>query len=138
MPTDALMTVAAPGVKTATFNSAALTLPKATMLNPLFCRIIYSAASNVSGANAVTFDIDVSYDGGSTWSELSGAPPIALSTTVGSGEISIPFQLTRADLVQAQVATQPAPQIRVTGTFSGAGSTPTINVTSIAFQPGRV
>jgi len=51
--------------------------------------VIYFAASNASGANAVTFSIDVSYDGGSTWcSDFNEASQVVnLTTTVKTGEV---------------------------------------------------
>ncbi len=135
MPSDLLLAIAAPGVKTATFNSAALTLPKGSTWNELFMRVGYSAASNASGANSFTFDVDISYDNASTWTELAGAPPLALSTTVQAGEIFLPVITTRQDLINANAAN--APQVRLTGTLAGAGSTPTINIYDVSLVPTR-
>lgn len=135
MPSDLLLAITAPGTKTATFNSAALTLPAGSTWNELFMRVGYKAASNASGANAFTFDVDISYDGGSTWTENSGAPPLNLSTTAQAGEIFIPIMLTRQDLINASAAN--APQVRLTGTLTGAGSTPTINVYDVSLVPTR-
>ena len=126
MPVDALIALQASVTKTATFNGAALPLPggSATPRNTaLFARVIYSAASNASGANAVTFSVDVCYDGvPTTWFSDFVAPPINLSTTAQSGEIFIPFVVLPT--VVSGVIT--APQIRLTATFSGAGTSPTI------------
>ena len=123
MPVDALIALQASVTKTATFNGAALILAGGTPRRGLKARIIYSAATNVSGANAVTFSVDVCYDGVPTlWNVDFVAPVINLSTTAQSGEIFIPFDISPT--VVAGVIT--APQIRLTATFSGAGSTPTI------------
>ena len=123
MPTDALIQLQASVTKTATFSGAAQTLAGGTPRRSLKARVIYSAASNASGANAVAFSVDVSYDGGTTWNSDFFAPtPVNLSTTVQSGEVYIPFDISPT--VVAGVIT--APQIRLTATFSGAGTSPTI------------
>lgn len=119
MPTDALQQLQAPVTKTATFNGAALTLPGGTPRRGLKARVIYSAAANASGANSVTFGLDVSRDGGSTWNTEFQADPIALSTTAQAGEIFIPFDISPATVASGT-------QIRLSATFAGAGSTPTI------------
>ncbi len=124
MPVDALIALQALVTKTATFNGAALILPGGTPRRGCVARVIYSAASNATGANAVTFDIDVCYDGVPTlWNADFFAPlAINLSTTVQAGEIYIPFSISPQ--MVAGVIT--APQIRLTATFSGAGTVPTI------------
>lgn len=120
MPVDANVALQASVTKTATFNGSALILPGGTPRRGLKARIIYSAATNASGSNSVTFSIDVSYDAGSTWaSNLFQAPVINLSTTAQSGEIFIPFDISPTSVVNGT-------QIRLTATFAGAGSTPTI------------
>src|SRR5256885_16550201 len=127
MPTDALIALQASVTKTATFNGAALILPGGTPRRGMKARVIYSAATNVSGANAVAFSIDVCYDGvPTTWFSDFLAPPINLSTTAQSGEIYIPFDISPTVVSGIIVA----PQIRLTPTFSGAGSTPTITYQS--------
>jgi hypothetical protein len=89
----------------------------------MVCRVIYSAATNASGANAFTFSVDVCYDGVPTlWLSDFLAPPITLSTTAQAGELFIPFSISPT--MVAGVIT--APQIRLTVTQVGAGSTPTI------------
>lgn len=123
MPVDALISLQASVTKTATFNGAALILAGGTPRRGMKARIIYSAATNASGANAVTFSVDVCYDGvPTTWFSDFVAPPINLSTTAQVGELFIPFDISPT--VVSGVIT--APQIRLTATFSGAGSTPTI------------
>lgn len=135
MPADLLLSIAAPGTKTATFNTAGVTLPKGSTWNELFLRVPFTAASNATGANAFTFDVDISYDGASTWTELAGESPINLSTTAQSGVIFIPIANTRQDLINAAAAN--APQVRLTGTLSGAGTVPTITVAQCDFMPTR-
>jgi len=133
MPSDANVALQASVTKTSTFNGAALILPGGTDRAGLKARIIYSAATNVSGSNAVTFSIDVCYDGvPTTWFSDFVAPPINLSTTAQSGEIFIPFDVSPT--VVSGVITNP--QIRLTATFSGAGSTPTITYQG-DLVPGR-
>jgi hypothetical protein len=124
MPVDALIQLQPSVTKTATFSSTALILPGGTPRRGFVCRVIYSAASNATGANAVVFSIDVCYDGVPTlWNSDFFAPlAINLSTTVQSGETYIPFSISPQ--MVAGVIT--APQIRLTATFSGAGTVPTI------------
>lgn len=120
MPTDALIQLQSSVTKTATFNGSAVTLATGTPRRGLKARVIYSAATNASGSNSVTFSVDVSYDAGSTWnSNLFQALVINLSTTAQSGEIFIPFEISPTSVANGC-------QIRLTATFSGAGSTPTI------------
>ena len=57
-----------------------------------------------------------------TWNVDFVAPPINLSTTVQSGELYIPFSISPT-MVSGVIT---APQIRLTATFSGAGTSPTI------------
>lgn len=121
MPVDALITLQASVTKTATFNGSALTLPGGTPRRGLVARVIYSAATNASGSNSVTFSIDVSYDGGSTWySDFNEASQVVnLSTTAKTGEFFIPFSISPTSVANGT-------QIRLTATVAGAGSTPTI------------
>ena len=120
MPSDLLIALQPSTTKTATFSGAAFILPGGTPRRGLKARVIYSAATNVSGANSVTFQVDVCYDGVPTlWTPTSLSVVINLSTTAQSGEIFLPF-----DISPTAVAT--GTQIRLTSTFAGAGSTPTI------------
>jgi hypothetical protein len=119
MATDALTAIQASVTKVATFSSAAFTLPGGTPRRGLKMRVLYSAASNASGANGVIFSVDVSHDGGSTFLNEAAADSIALSTTVQTGELFIPFEVSPTSVANGI-------QIKLTATFSGAGSTPTI------------
>jgi len=120
MPTDALLTFQASVTKTSTFSGAALILAGGTPRRGLKARVIYSAATNASGANSVTFSVDVCYDGVPTlWTVTSSSVVINLSTTAQSGEIFLPFDISPTSVVNGT-------QIRLTATFAGAGSTPTI------------
>jgi hypothetical protein len=119
MPTDALIQLQASVTKVATFSGAALILATGTPRRGLKARVIYSAATNASGSNSVTFSVDVSYDAASTWNIDFVAPVINLSTTAQSGEIFIPFEISPTSIANGC-------QIRLTATFAGAGSTPTI------------
>lgn len=129
MPTDALIALQSSVTKTATFNGSALTLAGGTPRRGLNARVIYSAATNASGSNSVTFSVDVSYDGGSTWFSDFLAPPVALSTTAQASEVFIPFSISPTSVANGT-------QIRLTATFSGAGSTPTITYQG-DITPGR-
>jgi hypothetical protein len=123
MAVDALIALQASVTKVATFNGAALILPGGTPRRGMVCRVIYSAAGNASGANAVVFSVDVCYDGVPTlWLSDFLAPPINLVVALQAGELFIPFSISPT--MVAGVIT--APQIRLTSTFSGAGATPTI------------
>lgn len=123
MPVDALIQLQASVTKTASFSGAALILAGGTPRRGMVARVLYSAATNATGANAVTFSVDVCYDGvPTTWFVDFVAPPINLSTTAQQGELFIPFSISPT--VVSGVIT--APQIRATATFSGAGTVPTI------------
>lgn len=121
MPADNNLILQSSVTKTATFNGAAITLPSGTprAFNNVYARFIYSAATNASGSNSVVFSVDISTDGGSTFTAAFQAPAIALSTTAQSGELFIPFEASPATLANGV-------QVRTSATFSGAGSTPTI------------
>lgn len=115
MATDANTVLQASVTKTATFNGAALDLGTGTPRRGLKARVIYSAATNASGSNTVAFSVDTSADN-STWNTGEFASienNVALSTTAQSGEFFIPFETSLR-------------YVRLTATFSGAGSTPTI------------
>jgi len=98
--------------KTSTFNGAALDTGEGTPRRGIPVRVIYSAATNASGSNSVTFTVDVSADN-STWYTRVEFNPIALSTTAQSGELN------------ATIETE-SRYIRLSAVFAGAGSTPTI------------
>ena len=123
MPTDALIAFQASVTKTATFNGAWLALPGGTPEYGLLARVLYSAASNASGANAVVFSLDVTHDNQVTiqLGEFQ-SDVINLSTTAQSGEIFIPFRVV-PQVVSGVIV---APQIRLSANFSGAGTSPTI------------
>src|SRR5690242_10546905 len=113
MPTDALITLQSSVTKTATFNGSGVDI-KGTPRRGLFARVIYSAATNASGSNTVAFTIDHSDDNSTFYQLASGVENnIALSTTAQSGEFFIPVNTSKR-------------YVRLTATFSGAGSTPTI------------
>jgi hypothetical protein len=123
MPVDALIALQTVVTKVATFSGAALILVGGTPRRGLKARVIYSAATNATGANSVTFSLDVCYDGVPTlWNIDFVAPVINLSTTAQSGEIFIPFDISPT--IVTGVIT--APQVRLTATFGGAGTVPTI------------
>lgn len=115
MATDANTALQSSVTKTATFSGAAITIPGGTPRRGLFARVIYSAATNASGSNAVTFSVDVSPDGGSTWYQktVDNEDVVNLSTTAKTGEIFLPIETSDTT-------------IRLSATFTGAGSTPTI------------
>ena len=114
MPADANMVLQASVVRTATGNGTGVDLKVGTPPRPLFARIVYSAASNASGSNTVTFEVQHSADNSTYYTAISGAKDVVtLSTTVQAGEIYLPI------LTKERYA-------RLTATFAGAGSTPTI------------
>lgn len=119
MATDALIALQASVTKTATFNGAALTLAGGTPRRGLNARVIYSAGT-ATAADTVTFSVDVSYDGGSTWNSDFLAPPVTLATSgAASGEIHIPFSISPTSVANGT-------QIRLTATFSSTAHTDTI------------
>lgn len=118
MATDALVTVQASVTKTASFNGAFVSMPTGSPFRSMYVRVIYSAATNASGSNSVTFGVDVTNDGGTTWFSdfVDAVEVINLSTTAQSGEIFIPFKL-RPGIENG---------FRLVQVVAGAGSTPTI------------
>lgn len=120
MATDANLVLQASVTKTATFNGAGVTIGS-TPRRGLKARVIYSAATNASGSNSVTFSIDATYDGGSNWFNVStdAKDVINLSTTAQAGELFIPFEVSQTALANQC-------QVRLTCTVAGAGSTPTV------------
>ncbi len=112
---DALSVLQAQVTKTATFNGAGVLLsPAGTPLYNLVARVLYSAATNASGSNAVAFEVQHS-DDNSTWFQLAvdAYDVVNLSPTAQAGEIFIPLRTARA-------------YVRLVATFSGAGATPSI------------
>jgi hypothetical protein len=130
MPTDANLQLQAQTTSTSTAHSSGKTLPKATMLNPLYVRFLYSAAQQASGSGVWTFGLSVSYDNGNSWHPdfIADDKAITLTSSAQSGEFSIPFQITRADLVRPDVIADSthAVQIRADAVLSGSPTTPTI------------
>lgn len=118
MAVDALVAIQASVTKTATFNGPTFDLGTRPPYHlNLWCRVLYSAASNATGANSVTFDIDGSSDN-VNWIETGGArfaDVVNLTTTAQSGELWIPIQGIAG-----------MRYIRLTATFAGAGTVPTI------------
>lgn len=125
MPADTLLVLQASTTKTATFSGAGVSLITGTPPGQvLVARVIYSAASNASGANAFTFQVDGSTDN-ATWAVIGGAGGqfvVNLSTTVQSGELFIPFEYR----VSPTFAAGALAWVRLTATLSGAGTVPTI------------
>jgi hypothetical protein len=122
MATDALIALQASVTKTATFTGAALTLAGGTPRRGLNARVIYSAASVSASTGSVTFGIDVSYDGGSTWNTDFQAPAVALSTTAASGEIHIPFSISPTSVAngtQVRLAVEAISGTTATVTYFG-------------------
>ena len=112
---DALPVIQASVTKTSTFQSTGVNL-KATPKRGLAISVIYSAATNASGSNSVTFSVEQSSDD-STYYALSSAASqvINLSTTAQSGQIDIPFVLGPG-----------MTYARLVATIAGGGSTPTV------------
>lgn len=93
---DALTTLQASTTKTATFNSAGVSLPGGTPTRGLVARIAYSAANTSSGAGSITFRITESADN----STFGGAfqtieSTVALDTTAKSNVVFIPFNTNK-------------------------------------------
>jgi hypothetical protein len=117
--TDNLLILQASVTKTATFNSTGLLLT-ATPKRGLAARVLYSAATNASGANSVTFSLEVSSDNSTYYAVSSAASQVInLSTTAQAGQIDIPFVLPPS-----------MTYVRLVTTVAGAGSTPTVTYQS--------
>lgn len=136
MPQDTNLALQASVTKTATFNGSWVKIPGlAGHGGRLWAHVLYSAATNASGSNSVTFSLDVSPDNGTTVyaAEFNAADQVInLSTTAQSGELSLPFNLLLKNIKDGA-----NPAIRLTATIAGAGSTPTITYSgniSVAFN----
>ncbi len=124
MASDANLVLQASATKTATFNGSWVTLRGLGGHRGLFAHVLYSAASNASGSNTVTFSLDVSPDGGTTTYSgefVAADQVITLSTTAQSGELSLPFSLLTKNIKDGAT-----PAVRLTATVAGAGTSPTI------------
>jgi hypothetical protein len=119
MATDAKLVLQAVVTKTASFNGAGLDLGTGSPIFGimLWARVIYSAATNASGANSFTFAVEHSDDNATFFALSSGAADIVnLSTTAQAGEIYIPFTTRKR-------------YVRLVEVLAGAGTTPTITYT---------
>jgi hypothetical protein len=115
MPADANAAIQALVTKTATFNGTAFDTVTGTPRRGYWVRVLYKNATNASGSNAVTFSVDESADNSTWFAKTNDAADVVnLSTTAQAGEIFIPIETSKR-------------YIRLTATFSGAGSTPTID-----------
>lgn len=94
---DALSVLQAAVTKVASFNSTGFNLVTGTGVAGLVARVVYSAASTVSGTETATFTIEHSANN-STWYTVASAAAdvVTLSSTVGAGEIFIPFRTDKA------------------------------------------
>lgn len=114
MAADSNITLQASVTKTASFNGAGLDLKTGTPRRGLVARVIYSAATNASGSNALTWTVEHSTDNSTFYTVASGAADVVnLSTTAQTGEIRIPFSTSKR-------------YVRLVLTVSGAGSTPSV------------
>jgi hypothetical protein len=110
---DSNLVLAASATITASANSTGIDL-KGTVRHGLYAQIDYSAATNASGSNSVTFSVEHSDDNSTYYALSSGASAIVtLSTTAQAGEIHISFETDKR-------------YVRLVSTFAGAGTTPTI------------
>lgn len=117
MAADGLLTLQTVTTVTATTTGTAITVPYGIGPKPLFARVIYSAATNASGANAVSFRVEMAADG-TNYTSMTTAPDINLTTTAQANVIFIPIDFPLGAGTTAKV--------RLNAVFSGAGSTPTI------------
>jgi hypothetical protein len=120
MPVDLQLALQASTTKTATFNGSGLTIPTGTPRRGLKARVIYSANSASQTGDTITFSIDVSTDGGSTWNADFRADPLAQPTTANAGELFIPFEVSKTTGAANDL------QIRLTATFSSTAHSNTI------------
>lgn len=111
---DANAVLQASVTETASANGPAFNLPSGTPLRGLIARVLYSAAEDSAGAETVQFGIQHSPDN-VNWYNLAYQMqvPLTLGTSASAGEVFIPF---RTNL----------PYVRLTSTFSGSGTSPTI------------
>jgi hypothetical protein len=112
---DDLLALQAAVTKTASFNGAGLACgPTAKSARALFAQILFSAASNATGSNTVTFTIEHSDDNSTFYLLASGADQvITLTTTAQHGQIFIPIVTDKK-------------YVRLVVTVAGSGTVPTI------------
>jgi hypothetical protein len=108
MVSDALQQFTSSITKIAAFRSAGFPLPGGTPRRGLTARVLYSAASVSAATGACAFSIDLSYDGGSTWTSEFISDTIALSTVATQGEVFIPYRVVKSALQNGGVPVQVA------------------------------
>lgn len=114
MAKDALGVLQAEVTKTASFNGAGYDLTTGTPDRGIVALVNYSAASNATGANSVTFSVEHSDDDSTYYALSSGAADVInLTTTAAAGEIFIPFRTDKR-------------YVRLVATVAGGGTVPTV------------
>jgi hypothetical protein len=125
MPADTLMVLQAAVTKTSTFQGAGLNIISGVFPGEvLVARVIYSAATNATGANSFNFTVEQSIDN-ATWYTVGGAGgayTLNLTTTAQAGEIFIPFEVR----VSPSTVGATGCWIRLVATLGGAGTVPTV------------
>src|SRR5258708_24864618 len=117
MPSDALTQFSPSITKAATFRGAGIPLAAGTPRRGMVCRVIYSNATSTT-TNNLQFSVDVSYDGGSTWTQEFFSDVIPLTTVAKSGEIFIPYRVVANVMAVGAIA----PQVALSINLSGAGT----------------
>lgn len=114
MPADTNVILQASVTRTSSLNSATVDLKTKTPPRGLVARIIYSAASQVSGSGVFTFTIEESANDSNWFTNATNKECIiTLSGTAQAGEIFIPFVTDKR-------------YCRLACTLSGSPNTPTI------------
>lgn len=110
--------------KTANFHGAAIPITEGTPRSGDAVSIIYSAASDPSLTNEVTFTIDVSSDGSTGWNTIVEFKPIVLTATAQAAEIFRKFETLESFFrISAVFAADITPS---SSASSGTAAAPTI------------
>ncbi len=116
MVSDALTQFQSQVTKAATFRGTGIALPGGTPRRGNTCRVLYINATSTT-TNNLQFSVDVSLDGGSTWTSEFLSDVIPLTTTAKSGEIFIPYRTIANVMASPPVV----PQVALSINLSGAG-----------------
>src|SRR5260221_3637108 len=99
MPADTLLVLQAAVTKTATFQGAGVNILTGTPPGQvLVARVIFSAATNATGANAWNFTVEQSTDNATfyTVGGAGGTATVNLTTTAQAGEDFLPVEVRTA------------------------------------------
>lgn len=131
MAADANLVLQASTTKTGDFSGTGVTIGN-TPRRGMYARVIYTNISCASGSGTIQFQLDVSYDGGSTYQNARfQSPAINQTATAAAGEVHIPFDVSQTDPTKPVI-------VRLTADFTASSSPSGPTATySADIVPGR-